>query len=299
MSSGASVATRHLSLCAAVQDTMLTNRKTKSYQQQNKMINTPYEVIDITRAMACKKYHTPYHKLFILGLLAGVYIAMGGLLSTMAAAGVGGIAETNPVIPKLLSGITFPVGLMLVILVGAELFTGNAAYLMPATLRGDIPRAYFLKNWAIVFAANFIGAVLFDYFLVYKAGILHAPHFTEYITHVAEYKTHLSWSEVFLRGIGANWMVCIAVWLGFSSKTMLGRISGIWWPVMAFVTIGFEHSIANMFYVPTGIMHGAQVSWTAFLLDNLIPATLGNIVGGAFFVGCIYAYLYNKEPKHS
>lgn len=261
-------------------------------------MNTPYEVIDITLAMGQKKYHTPLLKLILLGLMAGIFIAMGGLLSSLTAAGLGGLGADNPFLPKLLAGATFPVGLMLVILVGAELFTGNTAYLMPATLRGDIPRWYFLKNWLIVYLANFAGALFFDYFMVYQTGVMSANEaYVHYIHHAAELKVNeLSWMQVFWRGIGANWMVCLAVWMGFASKGMLGRLVGIWWPVMAFVAIGYEHSVANMFYVPTAIFHGAHVTWGDFFVNNLIPSTLGNIVGGAGFVGCAYAYLYTKQP---
>lgn len=262
------------------------------------MINTPYDVVQKTCAMALKKYHTPTIKLFVLGMLAGVYIAMGALLSSMAAGGLAGIGETNPIVPKLVSGMTFPVGLLLVILVGAELFTGNTAYLMPATIKGTVPRTYFLKNWGIVYVANLAGALLFDYFLVYQADMLHHEAYHHYITHIAEYKTSLSWEQVFLRGIGANWMVCLAVWLGFSSKSMAGQVMGIWWPVMAFVAIGFEHSVANMFYIPTGMMYGANVSISDFICNNLIPSTLGNIVGGGLLVGCLYGYFYKNEAKH-
>lgn len=260
-------------------------------------MNTPYEVIDITLAMAQKKYHTPTLKLIILGLMAGFFIAMGGLLSSLTAGGLAGLGEANPFLPKLLAGATFPVGLMLVILVGAELFTGNTAYLMPATLSGSVPRWYFLKNWAIVYVANFAGALFFDYFLVYQTGVMSANEaYVHYIQHAAEVKVHdLSWGEVFWRGVGANWMVCLAVWLGFASKSMLGRLVGIWWPVMAFVAIGYEHSVANMFYVPTAIFHGAPIAWSDFLVNNLVPATLGNIVGGAGLVGCAYGYLYAKH----
>lgn len=258
--------------------------------------NSPYDVVQITCAMAQKKYHTPFLKLFVLGMLAGIYIAMGGLLSSMAAGGLAGVGAENPFLPKLVSGMTFPVGLLMVILVGAELFTGNTAYLMPATLKGSIPRTYFLRNWGIVYVANLVGALLFDYFLVYQTDVLHVEAYHHYITHVAEYKVSLPWYQVFLRGIGANWMVCLAVWLGFSSKSMLGQLVGIWWPVMAFVAIGFEHSIANMFYIPTGMLYGADVTTSQFLFDNLFPSTLGNIVGGGIFVGCLYGYFFKEAP---
>lgn len=261
-------------------------------------MNTPNEVIDNVIALGQKKHKTPWIKIAILGCLAGIYISMGALLSSLFAAGFGGAALANPALPKLLAGAAFPVGLMLVVLVGAELFTGNTAYLMPATVRRAVPLSYFLKNWALVFLTNFIGAFLFDYFLVYRAGIMTAEPYVGYITKVAEYKTSLDWMQVMLRGIGANWMVCLAVWLGFSSRSMLGRLVGIWWPVMAFVAIGFEHSIANMFYIPTGILYGANVTWWSFVWDNLIPSTVGNIIGGALFVGCLYTYLYGaKKPQ--
>lgn len=249
------------------------------------------------RTIAIKKYKTSIPRLILLGLLAGVYISMGGLLASMSSAGLTGLGIDNPFLPRLVAGTTFPVGLMLVVLVGAELFTGNTAYLIPATMRGDIPRCYFLYNWGIVYLANLLGALLFDYLLVYKAGMMDAPVYRDYITHVAEYKVELPWIQVFLRGVGANWMVCLAVWLGFSSSSMLGRLVGLWWPVMAFVAIGFEHSVANMFYIPTGIFYGADISWGESLWSNLLPATLGNIVGGAIFVGMAYTYLY-PEGHH-
>ncbi|MDY3091088.1 MAG: formate/nitrite transporter family protein [Porphyromonas sp.] len=260
-------------------------------------MNTPNEVHALVSTMGVKKYHTPLPRLILLGLLAGIYIAMGGLLSTLASAGMSGLGAENPILPRLLAGATFPLGLMLVVLVGAELFTGNTAYLMPATFRGDIPPTYFLRNWFVVYFANFAGALLFDYFIVYQTGVLMPDEFKAYILRVAEAKVSQPWWQVFWRGVGANWLVCLAVWLGLSSRTMLGRLVGIWWPVMAFVVMGFEHSIANMFYLPSAMLYGSEVGWTAFLIDNLVPATLGNIVGGALLVGCAYAYIYGA-PKN-
>lgn len=262
-------------------------------------MNTPYEVHDLVRQMGIKKYHTPLGKLIVLGLLAGVYIAMGGLLATLSASGFSAWAEGNPMLPKLLAGATFPLGLILVVLVGAELFTGNTAYLLPATCSGDIPRSYFWRNWLIIYLCNFAGALAFDYFLAYQTHLFASEDMLSYLHHLAEYKVSQPWGQVFWRGVGANWLVCLAVWLGFASKSMAGRMLGIWFPVMAFVAMGFEHSIANMFYIPTAIFYGAEVSWGAFVADNLIPSTLGNILGGAGFVGCLYAYLYgNQNKKH-
>lgn len=254
------------------------------------MIYTPQEVLTATEQQARKKYLTPTPRLVLLGVLAGAYIAVGGLLATMASAGMMGLGETNPFIPKLLGAMLFPLGLILVVLVGAELFTGNTATLIPATLRGEVPRSYFVKNWAIVYVSNLVGALLLSYLIAYRTGILQGEVYTSYLCRVAEAKVSLSWEQVFWRGVGANWLVCLAVWLGLSSRGMLGRLVGLWWPVMAFVAIGLEHSIANMHIIPTAIFYGADVSWVSFVWNNLIPATLGNIVGGALLVGAAYTY---------
>ncbi len=261
-------------------------------------MNTPYDVIDQAIQIGIKKRQTPYYKLFILGLLAGGYIALGGLLAaTLSAGTITGIGTSNPIIPRLLGAMVFPIGLIFVVLVGAELFTGNTAMLIPAVVKRKIPIGYLFLNWGFVFVANCVGALLFDYFLAFQTDLLGQDPYTAYIKQVATYKTSMPWFVVFFRGIGANWLVCLAVWLALSSKSMIGKLVGLWWPIMAFVAIGFEHSIANMFFIPTGIMYGADVSWTALLWNNLTPAVLGNILGGAVFVGCTYSYLYTtKKP---
>lgn len=114
------------------------------------------------------------------------------------------------------------------------------------------------------------------------------------IQNIGYAKTSASFSTVFLKGIGANWLVALAMWLAYASKEISGKIIGIWIPVMAFVTIGFEHSIANMFFIPAAIFNGAEISWSEFIFNNLIPATLGNIVGGSILVGGIYWYIYRE-----
>lgn len=261
------------------------------------MLNTPYDIIAHVRELGVKKYRTSIPKLIVLGILAGCYIGMGCLLASYSASGLGDLARMSPILPKLLAGATFPLGLMLVVLLGAELFTGNTAYLIPATIAGDIPRGYFLKNWFIIYLSNFLGALAFSYFLAYETHVLSSSEAINYLYHQAEVKLNLSFSEAFWRGVGANWLVCLAVWLGFSSRSMLGRLAGIWWPVMAFVTLGFEHSVANMFYIPTAIFYGYDTGLGDFILNNLLPSTVGNITGGALFVGVVYTLLF-RSNKH-
>lgn len=262
-------------------------------------MNSPREVMELVLQVGRKKYETPWGKLVVLGLLGGVYIAMGGLVSIYMASAVGIEGGGNPLLLRLVAAGLFPLGLMLVLLVGAELFTGNTATIVPAVMRGDVPASYLLKNWAVVFLTNVIGAILFDYLLVYQGQVLAQPVQLDYIMRVAHLKTELPWHVVFVRGIGANWLVCLAVWLSLSSRSMVGRTFGLWWPVTAFVMVGFEHSIANAFYIPTAIFYGADLTWTAFVFSNLLPSTLGNIVGGSLFVGGLYAYLYMEKKGSS
>ena len=260
-------------------------------------IYTPKELPVIAEKTGIDKANYSWKKTLTLGMLAGAYIAMGATLAVFVGYGFPGISEQNPVFPKLLSGLMFPVGLMLVIIAGAELFTGNNAMLIPGFMNGKIKWHTVLKNWALVFGSNFIGTIFFAYLLVHITGILsHAP-WQESIIHTAVLKTTQPWHVIFLKGIGANWLVCLAVWLGLTAHTTTGKIAGIWWPLMAFVVLGYEHSIANMFYVPMGIFEGAPVTWSAFFFNNLIPSALGNIVGGAVFVGGMYWYTYIKLEK--
>lgn len=255
-------------------------------------IFSPSEVLNNTVDLGITKANLPFTKLFLLGMLAGIYISIGGVLSTLVGYGMPALAERNPILPKLLAGLTFPLGLILVQHVGAELFTGNNATLIPALWHKQITVAKVLRNWSIVYIANFVGAIFFVYVFIYHVGLfVHEPWHGAIIS-IVEYKTSLSWANAFLRGVGANWLVCLAVWLGFSSRSSLGRMFGLALPVMAFVVMGYEHSIANMFYIPLGMFEGANVTIASFVFRNLVPVTLGNMLGGALFVGCLYSYLY-------
>lgn len=262
------------------------------------MVNTPSEVVLLTEGMSLKKFNTSFPKLALLGILGGIYIAMGGYLSLLMGYGIPGLAESSPALGKFFAGAFFPLGLILIILVGAELFTGNTSYLVAGARKGVIPWSYLPYNWTVVYFTNLIGALFFCYFLLHLTGMVATDPWHSAIIGITEYKVSMPWHVVFLKGIGANWMVCLAVWLGLSSQEMLGRLIGIWLPVMAFVTMGFEHSIANMFYIPLGMMSGADVGIWESIVKNFIPSTLGNIVGGAIFVGLFYSYLYGEKKSN-
>lgn len=253
------------------------------------------EILKIVNEAAYSRAKHGATKTLVLAFLAGAYIALGGLVAVIVGGGIPGIAAENPGIAKFLMGAMFPLGLILCAIAGADLFTGNTAYFIPPVLNKKLKFQSLLKNWTLVYFGNFIGALFIAYFISYLTGVLDAAPWHDSIIHIGENKTSSTFFQVFLKGIGANWLVALAMWLSFAAKDITGKILGIWFPVMAFVAIGFEHSIANMFFIPTAMFYGADISISQFIINNLIPATLGNIVGGGVMVGMLYWYVYDKE----
>ena len=248
---------------------------------------------EIALKVGCAKANRPVGRLIVLSILAGAFIALGGVLSLILGSGFAGASNVNPSLGRLLSGLAFPVGLFMIVMTGADLFTGNNALLMPGALRGDTSLGRVAANWLMVWVGNFIGALLLTYFLVYQAGLVDNEPYRSAIVGIAETKTSLSTGVILLRGIGANWCVCLAVWFGLTADNIAHKALACWIPVAVFVILGFEHCIANMFYIPCGMMCGAEVS-IADLGYNLLWSTLGNIVGGALLVGMLFYYLYRK-----
>jgi formate/nitrite transporter len=151
--------------------------------------------------------------------------------------------------------------------------------------------------WLIVYLGNFVGAVLVAWLLAYQTDILAEAPWSDFLEGLVVKKSSAGFWKTFVKGIGANWLVCLAVWMSYAAKDVGGKSLALWLPVMAFVALGYEHSIANMFCLPTGIFDGANLTWGAFMVKNLLPATLGNIVGGAVFVGAAYWYMFLKPDK--
>lgn len=258
-------------------------------------MNTPNEVIGIVNKLAQTKSNYRINKTLILAFLAGAYIAFGGLLAHIVSGGSPVIASNNPGMAKFIFGATFPIGLILVVMVGAELFTGNNAYFIPSLFSKNLSVSKILKNWGLVYIGNFIGAVFVAYAITHLTHIVSASPFKESVYNVAIGKTTHSFLETFFKGVAANWLVCLAIWQGMAAKETTGKIFAIWLPIMAFVAMGFEHSIANMYFIPLAIFEGADITWITFLIKNLIPVTLGNIVGGVLFVGMPYGYLFGRD----
>lgn len=298
---------------------------------------TPAEIAGASAGTSSKKADLTFGKTMILGLLAGVYIGFGANLATTI--GCDAATYVGNGIGQLLFGGVFAVGLMLVVIGGSELFTGNNMFMVVGALDGTIGWGDVAKNWTLVWIANFIGSLLLVYIVVggfyggESVGLFKGAIAAKAIA-VAKGKVELTWLSAFCRAILCNWLVCMAVWLALASKDVIGKVWAIWFPIMAFVASGFEHSVANMYFIPMGLelvnhpavldaaaklslskdlaaaatspeaiaamdtfKNGALASltWPKFIMNNLIPVTLGNIVGGGFFVGGLYWFSYLKK----
>lgn len=245
--------------------------------------------------MATAKCNLKPSQRVVLGFLAGVYIAMGSLLAVKVGYGFPTFAADNAGVIRLFMGIVFPVGLIMVVLAGADLFTGNCGLFVPNMLNKKVDALKASKALATTWIANFIGSLFFGYFMVYLTGLSSMDSTYDGFMAIAEIKTCNPFYVTLLKGIGANWLVCLALWLGMSSRSITGKILGLWFPIMAFVAIGYEHSIANMFFLPVAIMEGFDLTLADMFIKNIIPATLGNMIGGGLFVGGLYWFVYDRE----
>lgn len=249
------------------------------------------------------KSSMPIKRMVIFGIFAGAYIAFAGAGANMAAYGLLSSTETFG-LGKILSGTIFTVGLIMVVLGGAELFTGNTT-MIAAVIDKRITVSSVLKNWVIVYICNFIGGVLIA-FMVYYSGVLNSGEgmLGAMTVKIAAGKVNMSFGSAFVSGILCNWLVCMAVWLSTGAQTTVGKILSIFFPIWLFVTAGFEHSVANMYFIPAGIFAKsnqmftalsemgfdalANLNWSGMFELNLLPVTLGNIVGGAVCVAIGY-----------
>lgn len=274
--------------------------------------HTPKEITNISIENGVKKVNMTLSRQFILAILAGAFIAFAAEGSNMAAFNLFSNPDTYGM-GKALAGSIFGTGLMLVLFAGGELFTGNTL-IFKAVLDGRVSLGKMLKNWLVVYSGNFVGSMIIV-FLIIWSGQLNASHglLGGVTLKIASYKINLSFLQAFALGIMCNWLVTLAIWLAIAAKDMAGKILGVFFPIWLFITSGFEHSIANMYYVPVGILAKSNAEWAAasglsaekladlnftnFALYNLIPVTLGNIVGGAFFVGAAYWFVYAKADK--
>ena len=246
-------------------------------------------------------------RVLALSILAGAFIALGAVFFTVVTYDSSDIAAG---LMRLLGGLVFCLGLILVVVAGAELFTGNNLIVM-AYVDGKVSFWQLMKNWLIVYIGNFIGA-LGILLLIYLSNhwLMADGAVGAKVILIANAKVNLSWTEAFSRGVLCNILVCLAIWLCFAGRSVVDKVVAIIFPITAFVAMGFEHSVANMYFIPAGLtaMQQADLAMLAgenldltsltissFLINNLLPVTLGNIVGGSVFVALFYWFIYLRE----
>lgn len=272
----------------------------------------PTEMAQKAEDVGLRKANLDFLTLFFLSILAGAFIGLGAIFSTTVTTG-GSVLPYG--INRLIAGISFCLGLILVIVGGAELFTGNTLIIM-GFMSGKVPLTKLLRNWGIVYLGNFVGSVLTAITMFFTKQYTFANgNVGLNILNIAESKSSLDFLQAIVLGVICNALVCLAVWLTFSAGTTTDKILAIIFPITAFVAAGTEHSVANMYFIPIGLMvknfGGAtffenigktsldfpNLTLGNFFLENLLPVTIGNIIGGAVMVGLIYWFVYLRK-KH-
>ena len=259
---------------------------------------TPAEVAVLAVESGVAKANLPVSKMLVGGFLAGAYIAFASLLAVTTTAGLD-VARWGT-LPTLITGITFSLGLVLVIVAGGELLTGNMALLPMALLQKRITIGTVGVNFAVVLVGNLAGSVFVAYLLAVKSGVIGAPGTGAQANLIGTRLGALARGkavtesdlQIFLRAVGCNWLVCLAVWMAMAAKDIGGKILAIVFPITAFVAMGFDHVVANMFFLPAAVFDHAGGVTFADTVNNLVIAFVGNLVGAALFVGGFYWFLY-------
>ena len=252
------------------------------------------------------KAATGWDKTLLASFLAGAYISFGAMVAVTVSSGLD--PEIWGTLPTLFTGIAFTLGLVLVLIAGSSLLTGNMLLVPISALAGRIPARDVARNLGLVLLGNVLGALFVAYFLAVQTGVIgstgaeegtSAAMTYERLVGIAETKAldETAW-QVFLRALGANWLVCLAVWMAMASDAVSGKILAMFFPVMAFVAMGFDHVVANMFFLPAALFAGMpEIGWLD-ILRNWGLAFTGNLVGAVVFVASSYWYLYLKdEPE--
>ena len=263
----------------------------------------PAEILEATVDTGIIKAESSLRKLLVMGVMAGAYIGFAGAAANMGAFNLLSGSDTYG-LGKILSGTIFTGGIILVTLAGAELFTGNNLITL-AVLEKKTALSKMFRNWAVVYIANFIGSVLVAW-MVYNTGVLSSggDMLGAFTVKLAAGKVSMTFVQCFLSGVLCNWLVCLAVWSSTGAPTTTGKVFALFFPIWLFVTGGFEHSVANMYFISAGIFASsnetfaalsgaapealARLNWQGMAVNNLLPVTLGNIVGGTVFVALAY-----------
>jgi formate/nitrite transporter len=257
---------------------------------------SPPEITSASVELGVQKAHLSWDKMLVGGFLAGAYIAFASLLAVTASAGLDP-AKVGGVI-TLITGSVFTLGLILVVIAGSELVTGNMAMVPIAALARRVDVRRMSLSLGVVLVGNLLGSLFVAYFLAVKTGVVTTQQPLARLGTIAESKalTETDW-QIFLRALGCNWLVCLAVWMALAAEDIGGKVLAIFFPIMAFVAMGFDHVVANMFFLPAAIFaHVPGIGWDD-VLNNWVFAFLGNFIGAAVFVAGAYWYLYGGPPR--
>ncbi|MDE6312158.1 MAG: formate/nitrite transporter family protein [Lachnospiraceae bacterium] len=266
-------------------------------------MHSPLEIAKNYVEVGIFKAKMSIFKMLLLGFFAGMFIGFAGIASTTA-----GCSIELPSVSKLAGALIFPSGMAMVLIAGSELFTGNNLIIL-AVLEKKITVLQMLRNWLFVYIGNFLGTAFVAFMVVYShTPDLFGGNLSAAIVNAGKARTDLSFMDGFFKGILCNILVCIAVWMSFAAKKVSGKLMTSYWPVLLFVLCGFEHSIADMYFGVAALLTSSVydisaegLTWFHFLLGNLLPVTLGNIVGGAGIVGFGYwlSYLHRTPYSHN
>lgn len=252
----------------------------------------PYEILKATVEKGVAKANGGTLYLSILGFLGGAFISLGYLAYIRV---VGGMPHEWGSLAVLLGAAVFPIGLICILLGGGELITSNMMVLPVAVMMKKAGWRQWARNWLVVTLTNVLGAFAVAWFFGHYLGLTEGDYLHKTIA-TAEAKVAADFGRALVSGIGCNWMVSMGAWLCYGAHGYPGKILGIWFPVMIFVLIGFQHVVANMFVIPAAIWGGADISWMQFL-HNMAAVYLGNVIGGAVFVGVLYTLAYRKQME--
>ena len=253
---------------------------------------TPAEITAAGTASGVEKSSYSWDRMLVAAFLGGAYIGFASLLAVVASAGL----DPQTGVITLVTGAAFTLGLILVVIAGSELLTGNLALLPLAAFQGRLTLGALGRNFAIVLVGNLLGALFVAYVLAVKTGVITTPQDLARLGALATAKGETETTlEIFLRAIGCNWLVCLAIWMAIAADDIGGKVLAIFFPIMAFVALGFDHVVANMFFLPAAIFADVPGLGWGDAVHNLVFALLGNIVGAGVFVAGAYYWIYGRD----
>jgi len=269
----------------------------------------PPEMAKRAEYLGVRKAEAKISAMFSLAVLAGIFIALGAMFATTVSAGASGVLPYG--VTRLLVGFVFCLGLILVVVGGAELFTGNNLIVM-AWAGGKVSTRAMLRNWVVVYAGNFVGSLATAILVVFsKQYTFGGGAVGQSMLNIAIGKIHFGFFQALALGVLCNMLVCLAVWMTFSARSTIDKILAVIFPISAFVAGGFEHSVANMYFIPLGLfikvfdpaftastqINVSDLTWSAFLINNLLPVTIGNIIGGGVLVAAVYWAVFLRHSE--